>query len=82
MNEKFIKYRETVIRNKTPRRLLLQPNIIKKEGEFEYKEYEENFTGVIESYMNGDRFGQFENFFDNIYEGWNKDKEAMNPQKI
>lgn len=79
MDERFVKFRDIVIRNKTPRRLLLQPNIVKTDDALEYKEYEETFQGIIESYMNGDRFGQFENFFENIYLWWKKDKEAMSP---
>ncbi len=46
-----------------------------------YKEYTEDFDGIIESYLNGDRFGQFPGFFDKVYGEWAQDKEIMNPMK-
>ena len=50
----MLKVREIVLKNKLPRRLVLQPNLFKKENKIIYKDYDVNFEGVIQSYV--DRF--------------------------
>lgn len=51
VDETMLKVREIVIANKVPRRLELQPNLI-KEGDSlpAYRGYDESFEGIIQSY--------------------------------
>lgn len=47
----MLKVREIVLANKVPRRLELQPNLIKEGNSIPvYKGYEESFEGIITSY--------------------------------
>ena len=51
VDEEMLKVREIVLINKLPRRLELQPNLFLEENKIVYKDYEANFEGLIESYV-------------------------------
>ena len=73
VDEEMLKVREIVIANKIPRRLELQPNISKKEGDVLYKDYEETFEGVVTSFV--ERWE--EDFMMDVYKQWSADAEAL-----
>mmetsp|Transcript_10329 Transcript_10329/g.10326 ORF Transcript_10329/g.10326 Transcript_10329/m.10326 type:complete len:94 (+) Transcript_10329:1585-1866(+) len=72
VDEEMLKVRERVIANKIPRRLELQPNIFEKDKDVIYKDYEENFEGIIQSMV--ERYD--EAFLEDVYKQWEKDGGA------
>ena len=64
--------REIVVKNKNPRRLLLQANLKKdSENKINYITYEHNFGGIIDSFVKDGRV--CEESVKNIYKTWKKD---------
>lgn len=50
VSEEDIKIRDVVLARKKPRRLEQQPNLLKEGDSYVYKDYEESYEGIIESY--------------------------------
>ncbi|EGR33365.1 hypothetical protein IMG5_055080 [Ichthyophthirius multifiliis] len=75
VNEKFLEIRKIIIDNKKPRRLEVQGNLLMDySGKLNYKIYEENFDGVIQSYI--ERFPYFDS---EMFDLWNKYREIYKP---
>mmetsp|Transcript_6652 Transcript_6652/g.10693 ORF Transcript_6652/g.10693 Transcript_6652/m.10693 type:complete len:190 (-) Transcript_6652:69-638(-) len=55
VDEEMLKVRQAVIDNRLPRRLELQPNLFLSETDVEYKDYSDDFEGIITSFH--ERFG-------------------------
>jgi len=71
VDAEMLKIRDIVKARRLPRRLELQPNLFKKDGKVEYKEYDSSFEGIIQSYC--ERFeGEFQK---DVYDEWVKDAE-------
>lgn len=72
VDEEMMKIRDIVIANKLPRRLELQPNLVKREnGDIEYVAYDSSFEGIIQSYC--ERYeGPFQK---DVYDEWLKDAD-------
>ena len=49
MNEQLMKYREIVMKNKRPRRLTVQPDVILADGKAKYQKYGADTFGCIDS---------------------------------
>ena len=73
VDEEMLKVRAIVIANKKPRRLELQPNLLKQVGSLEitYKDYADTFSGVVESYV--ERWP--EAFLADVYNEWSKNAD-------
>ena len=69
VDDEMLKVREIVVANKQPRRMELQPNLLMQNEMPEYKDYEESFSGIIQSYV--DRFPAKE--IKECWEQWSKD---------
>lgn len=49
MNEQLLKYREVVLKNKRPRKLTVQPDVVLVDGKVQYKKYSADTYGCIDS---------------------------------
>lgn len=57
VNETMLKVRDIVIARRKPRRLELQPGLRNADGKISYVGYEENHSGIVQSYI--ERFEEF-----------------------
>jgi len=75
VDEELLRVRKIVIDWKVPRRIELQPNLFLrgKEEEVFYRDYEESFEGVIQSFV--ERYP--EAFLKDVYDQWCKDAPAL-----
>jgi len=75
VDETMLRVRDIVIKNKVPRRINLQPNVILESGKIEpvYRGYDESFEGVIQSYT--ERYNDA--FLCDVYKEWAKDAHIM-----
>ena len=71
----MLRVRDIVNKNKVPRRINLQPNVLLEAGKTDpqYRGYEESFEGVIQSYV--DRYPDA--FLTDIFKEWAKDVHIM-----
>lgn len=74
VDEDMLKVREIVMANKVPRRLELQPNVFyKDESSIDYKNYDETFEGIVQSYVE-----RWEGaFLSDVYAHWIQDAEKV-----
>ena len=76
VNEFFLNVRKIILANKLPRRIEVAGHLYTENNEIKYKEFEESFEGIIESYK--ERF----NYFDNdMLELWEEYKEFNKTNK-
>lgn len=75
LDEEILKVKALVELHKKPRRIELQPNLFAKgaDGAVEYKDYDESFEGIIQSYC--ERFEGV--FMGDVYDEWCKHAEKM-----
>ena len=75
VDETMLRVRDIVIKNKVPRRINLQPNVLLEAGKTDpqYRGYDESFEGVIQSYV--DRYPDA--FLTDVYKEWVKDVHIM-----
>ena len=73
VDEELLKVRQIVIDRKRPRQIELQPNLFSSENDVDYKDYDENFEGIITSFH--ERFGG--GLQKDVWEEWLKDAEAL-----
>ena len=70
--------RDIVIKNKNPRRLLLQANLRKEnEEQINYIAYESKFGGILDSFVKDERIS--DDTVKNFYKIWKKNVDIMNP---
>ena len=75
VEEPYLKYRQIVLDNRLPRKIDLQDEVeLKENGEISYIKFEENFEGVIKSYLK-----HHEDSFEDVYPIW---KEYRNQFKL
>ena len=78
---RFLKLRDIVIKNKNPRRLLLQANLKKEnEEQINYITYESKLGGILDSFVKDGRLS--DETVNNFYKIWKKDVDIMNPLKV
>lgn len=75
VDEVMMKVRDIVIKNKVPRRINLQPNVVLENGKIEpqYRGYEETFEGVVQSYV--ERYNDA--FISDVYKEWARDAHII-----
>ena len=75
VDETMLRVRDIVIAHRLPRRLELQPNLSLNSvtHEVEYKDYPDNFEGVIRSHV--ERFPDA--FQADVYAQWSKDADQL-----
>lgn len=49
VDDELLKFRKVVLSNKRPRRIQIQPEVVLKDGDVQYVNYEPNFYSCIES---------------------------------
>lgn len=70
VNDNFLEIRSIIVENKQPRRLELQGHLEINGEKIVYKEFQESFEGIINSYMN-----RYPCFDQEVYDLWKEYKE-------
>ena len=71
VDEEMQRIKELIELHKKPRRLELQPNLFEGDNDIVYKDYSEDFEGIINSYC--ERFGPV--FMKDVYDEWLKNAD-------
>ena len=72
MNEQCMKYRETVLLNKRPRRLTVQPHVALEDGKPVYKKYPADCFGCLDSAV-----AHFSEDADDVISEWEKNNQEF-----